>query len=1163
MSCHVTRALSLCPVLRIPRFSVVSWLRFPTRVWLGLLLAANAASGAPTPPVPAGSRPAAMNVSERAAQADAAVRRLALAPGLKGTLWAAEPLAMNPMAISFDPSGRLYVAETFRLGTSAREIRDYPGLRERDLAGRTPEDMQHLLRDLLGDRVIALATESERVRVIEDTDGDGTADRSQVFAEGFNQPFDGVTGGILAERDQVWLTASPSLWKLTSSSAPHQPAVRRETLRGFGVHVGSPGHGANGIVRGPDGMLYFAAGDRGAHLKGRDALPVSLTESGAILRCLPDGSRLEVVADGLRNPRALAFDDWGNLFTVDSASSGGDRARLVYVVDGSDHGWRVGFEEYPIMAGQPGAAFSLGRPQGKDQPAHFLPPVEAIADEPSSLVCYPGSGLGTEYRGTFFVGHFAANPEDSGILAYQLEPKGAGFGLAKSQLFLGGVLPTAVTFGPDSRLYVADWVSRWPWPKSGRGRVYAVDAANISASELATRNQTRRWIEGGMAGRPAGEVAELLGHADQRIRLAAQFELAERGESSLVVFEKIATNPGAPRSSRVHSLWGAGQLADRVPGALNHLPALLRDGDAEVRAQSAKLIGEHARFEFYRFLTAALQDPEPRVTFFAVQSLGKLQRKEAIPLLIELLRRHDGHDPVLRHALVIALARLGPDPALERTIKDPSRAVRLGGLLAYRRIGDPAVAAFLEDFVPTIVREAAFAINDVPIEAGTAALAAILEQVPLDDAPVILRAINAHFRLGKVENAQALATFASRAYVPAPLRAEALNRLGQWATPNSRDRITGLHRPIEPREPAPARQALRGFLAELSGKAPEDVQVATINAVAALAMPGMGHALWDVVFQAAHPVAARISALQALEQLRDLRLEVATQHAARSEHADLRAAALPILVRLPPAVGLPALKRMASHGTADDQRAIFPILSKIPGPQVDEILLMSLHRLRDGELPLATEAELIDAVRARTDPKLTELRDQISAAWRTSADGLLPYRSALQGGDPFKGRLIFERHPVLECLRCHEPGGSPADRESLRRKMVIKGSAEDVLDALVNPNARMNPGLERTQLTLRSHRVENGVVSQEDESVIKLRRTDGSETETSKDQVSQRRTLRCRMPGGVGEVLSRTELRDLLSYVADREQPLRLSSDGAELDRVPAIQTRRAGPPRK
>src|SRR5207249_10642184 len=106
------------------------------------------------------------------------------------------------------------------------------------------------------------------------------------------------------------------------------------------------------------------------------------------------------------------------------------------------------------------------------------------------------------------------------------------------------------------------------------------------------------------------------------------------------------------------------------------------DGDREVRAQSAKVLGELRFPGAYGALTALLQDRDARVRFFGALSLGKLRRSEAVPAILGLLRENADKDPYLRHAGVMALTWIGDLDALMAAAREQSPAVRMGVLLA-------------------------------------------------------------------------------------------------------------------------------------------------------------------------------------------------------------------------------------------------------------------------------------------------------------------------------------------------------------------------------------------------------------------------------------------------------------------------------------------------
>src|SRR5678815_3529687 len=258
-----------------------------------------------------------------------AIKRFSLPAGLKASLWAAEPMLANPVAIDFDEKGRLFVSETYRYRTSVLDIRDYMGMLELDLASRSIEDRAALHRQVFGAQAKDFAIEGEVVRLVEDTDHDGVADKSSVYADGFNSELDGIASGVLARHGQVWFTNIPSLWMLEGEPG----AVKKtELLRGFGLRFNFTGHDLHGLVMGPDGKLYFSIGDRGMSVRNKEGKLIAYPDEGAVFRSNLDGTELELVHRGLRNPQELVFDEHGNPFTGDNDSDQGDQERLVYLL---------------------------------------------------------------------------------------------------------------------------------------------------------------------------------------------------------------------------------------------------------------------------------------------------------------------------------------------------------------------------------------------------------------------------------------------------------------------------------------------------------------------------------------------------------------------------------------------------------------------------------------------------------------------------------------------------------------------------------------------------------------------------------------------------------------------------------------------------------------
>ena len=317
-----------------------------------------------------------------------------LKEGYSAQTFAAEPQLAHPVCFWIARDGKVYVAETFRHHAGVTDIREHMDWLEDDLAARSVEDRVAMFRKHLGDQFPSFEREHERIKVLVDTDGDRKIDRDEVFADGFSAAADGIAAGLFEHKGQVWYACIPTMWKLADTDGDLKADQRTEQSTGWGIRVALLGHDMHGIQLGPDGLLYWSIGDRGFKVVNQEGVLLDSPYTGAVLRSNLDGSNLEVYATGLRNPQELAFDDWGNLWTGDNNSDGGDRARWVHVVEAAEIGWRQAYQwiKEPNLRG----AWNderLWLPHFAGQAAYVLPPRANIANGPSGLACYPGTGL--------------------------------------------------------------------------------------------------------------------------------------------------------------------------------------------------------------------------------------------------------------------------------------------------------------------------------------------------------------------------------------------------------------------------------------------------------------------------------------------------------------------------------------------------------------------------------------------------------------------------------------------------------------------------------------------------------------------------------------------------------------------------------------------------
>ena len=263
-----------------------------------------------------------------------------------------------------------------------------------DLACRTVADRVAMYKKFLGKEFATYNLQHERVRRIVDRDGDGRADVATVFADGFNDPAAGIGAGVLRARTTSGSPVFPGSGSSATPTATAGPTTARSCTKATAFTSASWATTCTACGSGPTAGSISASATAGFNVTTREGQQLAVPDTGSVLRCNPDGTELEVFATGLRNPQELAFDEYGNLFTGDNNSDSGDRARWVYLVEGGDSGWRIGYQfiESPNSRG-PWNEEKLWYPAFAGQAAYIVPPIANIADGPSGLTYDPGVTL--------------------------------------------------------------------------------------------------------------------------------------------------------------------------------------------------------------------------------------------------------------------------------------------------------------------------------------------------------------------------------------------------------------------------------------------------------------------------------------------------------------------------------------------------------------------------------------------------------------------------------------------------------------------------------------------------------------------------------------------------------------------------------------------------
>ncbi len=520
----------------------------------------------------------------------------------KATLFACDPLIEYPSVIAIGPRpGTLFVGIDYMTGLGTEIIR------------------------------------RSEIRLLEDTDHDGYADKISVVAKGFNS-----IQGLAYHDGAVYVMHAPFLTALRDTDKDKLPDERKHLITGLGLPPEKNPvrlHCANGVVVGHDGWLYLALGDHGCDVRRPEGDRLVLV-GGGILRCRPDGKDLHIFATGLRNIYDVALDDKLNVFLRDNENDGGDYMnRQYHSFFGADHG-------YPYLY--------------YERPAEALPPLADLGRGSSAGgVCYLETTFPAEYRGNLFWCEWGR-----AVMRAVPRSSGSSFAPLKEIEFAAsppndpyGFHPTDLVVGHDGSLFVSDWADGQR-PKRGRGRIYRI-ASTAKAAAPSAKNP------------PKSSPDQWLHDLDSRSyyqRVAAQDALERLGRKvALARVRDALERKSLGVHGRLHALWILARLGGA--DALEDLLKLARsDPDSSVQAQAVRAVADLTDPGLTQHRLDATRAPDKLAAQLADLAVGR--------------------DPQVVLEIVIALGRLGWSDApqwLRNNLANPDAALKHAAMQTMRR----------------------------------------------------------------------------------------------------------------------------------------------------------------------------------------------------------------------------------------------------------------------------------------------------------------------------------------------------------------------------------------------------------------------------------------------------------------------------------------------
>jgi putative membrane-bound dehydrogenase-like protein len=520
----------------------------------------------------------------------AAIAKMKVPEGFKVELVASEPDIVNPVAFTFDEKGRIWIAESV----------EYP----RKQAGKG----------------------ADRVKVLEDTDADGQADKFTIFADGLNIP-----SGIAVGHGGVWVANAPDILFYPDKDGDGRPdGDPQVVVTGFGRH--DTHELPNSFTWGPDGWLYGLNGVfNQSEVKYAQGNPNFTTEhpgwkfTCALFRIHPKTREFQVFCEGTSNPWGVAIDGEGSFFVS---------ACVI------DHLWHLVETGYYHRQGGPYPPFTWK--------------IDSIVKHKHQKAAYCGihwfdsDAYPEQYRRKLYMGNIHGNcinvdsiKRDGSTYAGSGEPD---FLTADDAWFM----PVGQETGPDGSLYILDWYDRYHCYQDANRDPKGIDRLKGRLYRVRYKD-TPRAVGFDLSKETDEQLIGRLNAGNDFIRGTAQRLLAERMSPDLAgKLEQIALDDDElPRRQRLNAAWTL--MSGGYHDLAFHL-SLLKHKDPAWRAWGVRAIGNLGEMNegAIEQIKALAKDSSPDVKLQVAIAARKVKGLDPLPLLVEVLA-NSGDDKLIPH----------------------------------------------------------------------------------------------------------------------------------------------------------------------------------------------------------------------------------------------------------------------------------------------------------------------------------------------------------------------------------------------------------------------------------------------------------------------------------------------------------------------------------